>query len=405
MRRFPRALLGVLVAAAAVAAVASSSRGGPETATKGPAPFASAVQASPQVPSEVVPYAGPPAGLSAKLEWALQEAAKRRFGSGFWVGTSVKRLMGKNSHIGTVDTARRGLEPTIAEVLSGKKAPEKVETDGEIVRRTARRILAELEGSEEAEEKVWKDLGLFYRFGEGASPALERARMSNLDLAFDFKGLPLLWLGEASDEESLGLVSEFYAAARTDNIKESLVAAAGVHGTPALAVPFLEKVLNGRDSDEVRKNAAFWIGQQHDRKALGILVRAAQSDRSTAVRKNAVFAISQTGLPEAVDELIALARKGPETEVRKQAVFWLGQIASKKAGAALEEFAVRDDDVRIQEQAVFALSQLPGGEGVETLIKIAKTHPDPRVRKKAVFWLGETNDPRALETLIEIIRK
>jgi hypothetical protein len=407
MRRASIPVRMTLFAAAAVAAAAFLSfrpvEGGP-TAPGRSVP-ASAVQARAEIPSEVVPYPGPPAGLAARWEWALGEAGKSRFGDGFWIGTSIKRLMRENSHIGTVDTDRQGLDLTIAEILSGKRNPDRAETDGEIVRRKAREILDELEGSKKEDVKVWKDLGLLYRYGGGRSPVLERVRMSNLDLAFDFDGLPLLWLGEASGEEIQGVIGGLYASAGSDKVREDLVAAAGVHGDAARSVPFLQKVLNGRDSDGVRKDAAFWLGQQHDQTALRALVRTAGSDASRSVRKSAVFAISQTDLPEAVDELITLARKSGENDVRREAVFWLGQIASKKAGAALEEFATEDDDVRIQEHAVFALSQLPDGGGVEPLIKIAKTHPDPRVRKKAVFWLGECRDPRALQTLIDIIKK
>ncbi len=398
-----------LFAAAALAAAASSSGGpGPASETAPELRAASAdfpLQTRPEVPSEVVPYSGPEAGLSAKIEWATRQAERSGFEDGFWVGYSIKRLMGKNSHIGSYDDSRRGQDLTVAEILSGKRSPERSETDGEVVRRMAREMLDDLEGRGEDEVKVWKDLGLFYRFGTGPKPALEKVRMSNLDLTFDFDALPLLWLGEAADEESLDVVGRFYAAAGADKTRKGLVAAAGLHGTADLTVPFLAKVLDSRDSDDVRKDAAFWLGQQESRSALGILVRAAKSDSSRSVRKNAVFALSQTGLPEAVDELIALAKGPAETEVRKEAVFWLGQIASKKAGTALEEFAAKDDDIRIQEHAVFALSQLPRGEGVEPLIRLAKTHPDPRIRKKAVFWLSETDDPRALQTLIDIIKK
>ncbi len=368
-------------------------------------PEGARIQDRPENPSEVILYSGPAVGLPAKVEWAVREAGKSHFEKGFWVGYSIRRVMGENSHIGTFDSHRLNQNLTIEEVLSGRRSLGRAETDGEVVRRTARRILDELEGSKKEETKVQKDLGFFFLYGPGSSPAMERARMSNLDLSFEFLGLPLFWLGESAEKESLTVIGDLFAKAKTDKIKKGLVASAGVHGDSSLAVPFLEKVLTGTDSDDVRKDAAFWLGQQHDKAALGILVRTVKSDPSRAVRKNAVFSISQTDLPEAVDELITLAKSAEGIEVKKEAVFWLGQIASKKAGAALEEFATRDDDTRIQEHAVFALTQLPDGGGVEPLIRIAKTHPDPRVRKRAVFWLGECNDPRALQTLIEIVKK
>ncbi len=409
MRRSLSFVLILLVAAAAAAAVVSSLRhpavGFASEVERAASGHPVGIPDRTDVPSEVIPYSGPAAGLEARMDWALGEAGKSRFKDGCWIAYSFKRLMNESSHIGTFNSDRTKRDLTIEEILSGKKRDARVETDGEVVRRTAREILDELELTEREPKKVLKDLGIFFLYGPGSSPSPQKARMSHLDLAFDFEGLPLLWLGETSEEESLSVIRNLYAKAETDKFKKGLVVAAGVHSRSNVVVPFFEKILTGEDSEAVRKDAAFWLGQQDDKAAMKILVRSAKSDESKAVRKNAVFSLSQMKVPEAVDEVIALARNDGGAGVRKEAVFWLGQIASRKAGAALEEFATKDADVKIQKQAVFALSQLPDNQGVEPLIKIVKTHPDPRIRKQAVFWLGECNDPRALETLIEIVKK
>lgn len=359
-----------------------------------------------QVPSEVVRYSRPAeAELDAKIVWAVREAGRSGFDEGYWIGYSIHRYMNVSSHIGTYNSDRDAWELTIDEVLSGKNRPERTDADRTSVRRTAREVLDDLERTKRDEKKVWKDVAILFHYGSGKPSLPGRVRISNTDLAFDFKKRPLLWLGKAEDEESLSVVKGFYAKARTSELKKNLVAAAGLHGESELVLPFLENVLDGKDEDDIRKDAAFWIGQQKTKEALRILVRKAKSDDASAIRKSAVFSISQIELPEAADELIALARSSGHREVKKDAIFWLGQIASEKAGETLEELATMDEDIGIQERAIFALSQLPDNEGVEPLIKIAKTHPDPRIRKKAVFWLGECNDPRALQTLIDIIKK
>lgn len=314
--------------------------------------------------------------------------------------------MGERSFIGSFHGDGRTSELTVAEILAGKKGGNPLDRTGDSVQTTARRVLEDLEDAHKAEVKVWKDIALFLRYGSAGATVPERVEMTNLDLSFDFKGLPLIWAGTAPDGESLAFVAKTYESAKTEGkLKEHLVAAAGIHGSPGLVLPFLEGILKGRDPDDVRKDAAFWIGQQDDPAALKILTRTVRTDASTEVRKSAVFAISQVELEESVDTLIDLARRAENREVRHEAVFWLGQKASKKAGAALVDFANKETDSKIQEQAVFALSQLPDNQGVEPLIKIARTHPDPRVRKKAVFWLGECKDPRALETLIAILKE
>jgi hypothetical protein len=312
--------------------------------------------------------------------------------------------MGEKEMIGSFrdGVGRRNI--TIEEILAEKTNLNPETAGGDEVRRTAQKVLEDLEHPKKEEIKVQKDVAIFLNYETGRPASLKHVDLSNLDLSFDFRGRPLYWLGEAGQEESFDLVKDLFGQATAGRAKKGLVVAAGLHGNPKLGIPFLAKVLAGGEADDLRKDAAFWIGQQHDAEGLRILVRAAESDRSREVREGAVFAVSQVDLPEAVDELIALARNAKPVDTRKQAVFWLSQIASKKAGPALEDFARNDGDFRVQEQAVFALSELPDNQGVEPLIKLAKTHPDPRVRKKAIFWLSECHDPRALEALIAIVK-
>jgi len=364
---------------------------------------AAATAADTRLPAEVIRYAGSEA-LAARLSWALGQAAKSGPGQGFWVGYGIRRLMGEDETIGSFRDGPAGRDLTVAEILAGKRnlAPGAAGRDD--VRRTARKVLEDLENPKRSAKKVIKEVGIFLSYDAGRPAVLTRVELSNLDLSFDFRGLTLYWLGEAGEAESLDVVKDLFARSQTGRAKEGLVAAAGLHGDARLVVPFLEKILTGGEADRVRKEAAFWIGQQDDPAGLDILVRAAGSDRSGEVREGAVFAVSQVDLPQAVDALIDLARKAKPGDTRKQAVFWIGQVASKKCAPALEDLARNDSDGRIQEQAVFALSQLPDGQGVEPLIKLARTHPDSRVRKKAVFWLGESHDPRALEALITIVK-
>lgn len=355
-------------------------------------------------PSSILRPGAESGTLEAKFEWALGQASKAGPGWIFWVGYSIDRFMGENSHIGSYSVGDRGRDMNVAEVLAGKKNAAATPDAAEDIRGAAKAALDELDSRLKPEKKVLKALGFFFRYEAGKSPVLAEVHMTNLDLAFDFEGAPLYWLGQAPEEQSLALVKTIYGRNRGDEVRQGLVAAAGCHGTPARVIPFLADVLAGDGSDDLRKDAAFWIGQQNDADGLRLLVRTARSDKSEEVREGAVFAMSQVELPAAVDELIALARSAERRDVRKQAVFWLGQMASEKSGKTLEEFARKDADLEVQEQAVFALSQLPENQGVDALIKLAKTHPDPRIRKKAVFWLGECDDPRALETLIAIIK-
>ena len=354
-------------------------------------------------PAQVFDRSASAGDLAAKFDRVLTEATKSAAGRGFRVGYAIDRLQGENSHIGSFWSDRWIQELTVADVLAGRSRPQIAGETGDI-RGAAGAALERIESQGRPEKKVLKELGFFLKYGPGSPPVLADVGMSNLDLSFDFEDLPLYWLGKAPEEESLRLVEALFGRNRGEEVREGLIAAAGCHGTPALVLPFLEKVLGGDGADDLRKDAAFWIGQQNDAQGLRLLIKTARSDRSAEVREGAVFGISQVELPAAVDELVALARGADKRDVRKQAVFWLSQVASKKSGGVLEDIAASDGDLEIREQAVFALSQLENDQGLEALIRLARTHRDARIRKKAVFWLGESDDPRALEAIIAIIK-
>jgi hypothetical protein len=363
-----------------------------------------AAGAAAQLPREVVRCRLSGRPLSARLEWGFSESASRGYHSGFWVGYSIRRLMGERSSIGTFGTDGAGHQ-TLEEIIAGR-TEEFPGYDGRYgVRRQARRVLEDIEKKGQPDKKVWKDVAVLSRWENPGERTPVRIDMSSLDLPFDFGGLPFIWLDGAEDGESLAWLKAALAGSRSEEAKKHVLAAVGMHQSPALVLPILEAALAGRESVSLRKDAAFWIGQQNDPRACAILAATARSDRSLEVRKHAVFALSQVDLEDSVDGLIALARTADEAEVRKQAVFWLAEKASKKALAALGEIADRDPETAVQEQALFALSEFHDKEAIGILIRVAKTHPNARLRKRAIFWLGESGDPRAVEALIEIVKK
>jgi HEAT repeat protein len=383
MRKLVLALLATVVAAGLLAAAAADSF---------------------RPPAQVFDKAAEPGTLEVKLARVLTEASKSQPGQAFWVGYDIDRLQGENSHIGSYSDGWRGRRLSIADILAGKREPSAAEPAAGDIRAAAKAALDNIEKQAKPEKQVVRELGFFLKYEPGRSPVLAKVGMSDLDLSFDFEGAPLYWLGKAPEESSIKLIAALYGQNAGEKVREGLIAAAGCHGAPKLVLPFLQGILDGNDPDKLRKDATFWISQQNDPAGLGLLAKAARSDRSREVREGAVFGIGQVELPAAADELIVLAKSADKKDVRKQAVFWLSQMASSKSGHALEEIAVKDEDLEIQEQAVFALSQLPSNQGLDALIKLARTHPDPRIRKKAVFWLGECDDPRALDAIIAIIK-
>lgn len=419
----------------------------------------------------VIKHPNPTDKLDERWEWAMKEAKNSKFKDGCWIGYSIQRLMGENSYIGAFHSPPRAGEVPLAEIIYGKKdqSKEKKISDEQTIKEAAQQALKKLESGKHPDKKILKDVAILFEFDKKASSdAIKKVHISNLSLYVDLKNKPLIWLGNAEHSQSIPLLEHIYKSVNSNEIKEKLVTAVGIHEPVDLTVSFLEKVLSSDDANDVRENAAFWLGQQDTERALKILLKTAQKDRSEEVRKKAVFGISQIKIEgatvalinlaekadddvirekaifwlgqregekalkflvkvaqsdpssdvrekavfaisqmkseQATDELIDLAYHAKEKNVREKAIFWLGQKASKKAVAALEDVVNKDDDEEVQKQAVFALTQLPDHRGVPNLIKIAKTHPNREVRKKAIFWLGQSDDHRALDALVEILK-
>ena len=96
---------------------------------------------------------------------------------------------------------------------------------------------------------------------------------------------------------------------------------------------------------------------------------------------------------------------GLSEDIRRQAVFWLGQAAGAEATRGLDSIVRDDrGELEVRKQAVFALSQRPSDEAVPALIRIARSSREPEILKTALFWLGQSDDPRALGLFEEILR-
>ena len=345
------------------------------------------VLALPVRAQSIIRHPDPSASIADRWEWAEAEA-KTRCAKGCWIAYSFHRMMESSSFTGWWSDEKAGA-PTLQSLVYGRE----VEPLPDRTRKTRNA----------PSQKVRKEVALLFRYDSGGR-SLQDINISNISLPTHLDGLPLFWLGRAEQAESIQLLKGHYGRTSGTEPKEDLVSAVGMHDDTKLVLPFLRDVLAGREHEEIREQAVFWIAEADDPAVLPLLEKTVRSDRSQEVREQAVFGISRIETEAADELLIDLARHLDDRETREQAIFWLGQNASKKAVAGLDEIAANDPDVEIQKKAVFAISQLPEDEGIPRLIKIARSHPKAPVRHDAIFWLGESGDPRAVEVLVEIVR-
>lgn len=351
---------------------------------------------------KIIRHPDPGEPLAQRWEWAMQTAGQK---TDFWIGYSIRRVMGEDSHIGSFHYPPREGDMVLQELIYGSETPpgQPQLSEEEELRRAAERALGEAKKQKAPENKVLKEVAFLFRIHAGARPAsiLREVHVSNLSLAVDLNSLPLYWLNGAENGQSLTLLQNLFEKESSAPDRDELVAAAGLHDDPVLVIPVLQQMLNEKNGREIREDALFWLGQQDHPQALEILLKTLRDDGSEEICEEAVFAVSRMELPEATAALVELARQSNRPEVREEAVFWLGQKASREAAAALDEIAHGDEE-ELQERAVFALAELPDGAGIPRLIAIAKTHHNPAIRKKAIFWLSQSEDERAVDAIIEL---
>jgi HEAT repeat protein len=356
----------------------------------------------------VTRYAGPAAPLTDRWKWAVSEAARNGDSKGYWVGYGIERMMGERSFIGSSYSDERRNKPSLRELVTGVEVNDLSEFTGGHDGSTSMSGTMNFGDGDTPERMVKKDVGILFHVGGGRSPdidEIDELEVSNFSLRVDLGGDPLLWLGAAGYDESVGFLESRYDDASTDDAKKRFVMAIGIHDESPKAIEFLKEILTGRGDTDLRGDAAFWLGQTDNDAARKVLKDVAWNDPSEDVREKCVFALSQMGGEATIDELINLARNHKDDETRKNAAFWLGQKASDRAVGALKDIAYNDEDTEVQRSAMFALAQVEeNGGSVDELINIARTHPNPKIRKDAIFWLGQSEDPKALAVLVEMVK-
>jgi HEAT repeat protein/beta-lactamase regulating signal transducer with metallopeptidase domain len=343
-------------------------------------------------PDTVIRHPDPSAPLTERWEWAQQLARGQRYPI-FWVGYTIEPMPWIEGSIYIGRLERHGITGEGGLSLRGR-ITNFGNFDGF---RVPGVMLAPLVGG-----GMPDDVALLFAFvpDSRGRPVLARVHVSSLRLPVDLEDRPLLWLGDASDEQSIPVVRSLFESAPRE-LRQDVVAAVGVHGSRE-AVAHLSRWLTGGEDSDVREEAAEWLGRHPDPGALALLARTARDDRAADVRREAAEAVSEMPLPAATDTLVVLARRLQDIDARREAVEGLAERQDPRAMAAAVEIARNDPNMDVRREAVETLGEFKDGAGVTHLIELARSDRSTDIRMEAVETLAEAGKP---EQVVGILRK
>ena len=201
--------------------------------------------------------------------------------------------------------------------------------------------------------------------------------------------------------------------AESDENLKLLAVNALMEQDPAQAVPILEKILAGNQSDELKKRALFVLAEGHSPQAEAVITKAAQGQLGPELQVRAIHVIAAAQGKRANETLANLYKQTSDVRVKKailQAYLITGdsskvlEAARQETNPDLAKTAVHTLGAMSAVQDLLALYRgtnsaetkasiidsliASGHEGVAALSEIAQSEQDADLRRKAIRNLG-----------------
>lgn len=243
-----------------------------------------------------------------------------------------------------------------------------------------------------------------YRSGSDGKPYLDK--ITFLDPAERVRfSKPLVWLTGVDARRSIEAHAEIARRPGKFDDRDDALAMLALHDSDAGLATLREFILGDNDEDE-REDALTWYGlallpgRYDELKGLETQIRGAE------VREELTFLYYRAGNEDAVHRLLSMARDDASEDVREQAAFWLGQLANRRMAAKMgidpdDESSIDDEE----KHALFALSRMESGRSREALVRLVRTGKNYGIRKQALFWLTRDEpDGQVIDLLEELLR-
>jgi HEAT repeat protein len=196
------------------------------------------------------------------------------------------------------------------------------------------------------------------------------------------------------------------------------------------ALPILQKILEGHQSERLKERALFVLAQDQSKPAQDLLLQIIRGEKDPDLQVKAIRMLaaakgssavdmladvygrsSNVSVKKAVldsylimgspDKLVAAAQHESDPELTRRAVSDLGALGAVSQLSSLYQ-STKSNDAKA---AIINAFVAAGGKGTDALSAIASSEQDPDLRRKAIRNLGITGGVSAAPTLVSIYSK
>ena len=232
---------------------------------------------------------------------------------------------------------------------------------------------------------------------------ITRMEVYNLERKREYSGYPVYWLGRANNEESLNYLRALAAAAPLDQLSERAVLGIALHDDLRVA-GMLKSFVTNSVNQRIRSSSVYWLGQVGGEQTfLATIVRNETEDKK--IRRQAAYAIGQGHDRGTMPIIQSLYEAVKDVEIRTGIISAAGNASDEQpAFTFLIGVAKNDGDSESRRAAVRQLGHFKRADIVDEVIKIYANDQQLDVKRAALRSLSETNSPRAQSRLMEIAK-
>ncbi len=218
----------------------------------------------------------------------------------------------------------------------------------------------------------------------GANNRLDGVRLRSMDASAPTHGRRVLWLGDADDVSSIGMIEQIMRSA-SEPMRRELGAALTLHDDTPRVISAVHRIITS-DSASVRAETLAWLGRQRRSTTARSLLWRGIEDPSAQVRDEALSSLLTTPGSEAT--LRELVLTSPHADVRSEIVQRISGNDQETIDLLLR-VAFDDKNYSVRAEAVDAIKEMSGPLVTAALRRIATKHADAQLRSEALDALGE----------------